>query len=87
MLDIKHRFTCGDSDLSKITTVKNKNKTVLINISGGAKSRVQPLPELFQKHTDEKLEAHVEGTLSAAKETNLILSPIQIFKILFFIKM
>ena len=47
----------------------HKNETVLINISGGA-SRVQPLRELFEKHTDEKLEAYVEGTLSAAKETN-----------------
>lgn len=48
----------------------HKNETVLINISGGAKSRVQPLRELFEKHTDEKLEAYVEGALSAAKETN-----------------
>ena len=64
------------------STVKQllyKNKTVLINISGGATSWVQPLDvvinkpfkkyvwELFEKHIDKKIEAYVEGKLSVAR--------------------
>ena len=56
-----------------------KNKKVLINIPGGATSRVQPLDvvlnkpfknlvwELFEKHIDENFESYVEGTLSVTK--------------------
>ena len=56
-----------------------KNKTVLINIPGGATSKVQPLDvvlskpfknhvwELFEKHIDENLESYVEGTLFVTK--------------------
>ena len=56
-----------------------RSKTVLINIFGGAKSKIQPLYkvfnnpfknyvwELFEKHIGENDVVCVEGTLSVAK--------------------
>ena len=57
---------------SSLKQLLHKNKTVLINILGGAASRVQPLDvviikpfknhvqKIFEKHIDENLDAYVE---------------------------
>ena len=59
---------------SSVKQLLHKNKAILINISAGATSRVQPLDvvfnksfknyvrELLEKHIDENLEAYVKGT-------------------------
>ena len=64
---------------SSVKQLLHKNQTVLINMPGGATSRVQPFDvvinkpfknyvwELFENHIDKNLEDYVEEILSVAK--------------------